>query len=113
MHGGHGEYQPMTRGGPRGRGRGYYNQSMPRPPIQYPPHNANTQVGGAPALKRGAPGGPPGKRGRYEGGPYSLRPMGPKYHQGPPQHGMQPPQSGYGAPPHHQHHAAPRYLLIK
>lgn len=102
---------PMRRGGPP-RGRGGYGQSISRAPMHSQPHSANTQIAPVPSLKRGAPGGPPGpKRGRYEGGPYSQRPMVPKYHQ-PMQHAapMAPPSS-YGAPPSH-HQQQQRYTLL-
>lgn len=93
------------RGGPRGRGG--YNQGMSRPPLHHhQAHNPNTQLAPVPALKRGAPGGPGPKRGRYEGGPYGQRPMTPKYHSTQ-QHmgggggGGMSSQSSYGSPPSH------------
>jgi len=101
-----GEHGSMhRRGAPRGRGG--YNQGMSRPPLHHhQAHNPNTQLAPVPALKRGAPGGPGSKRGRYEGGPYGQRPMTPKYHSTQ-QHmgggggGGMSSQSSYGSPPSH------------
>lgn len=131
MYGGpHGHHSNSMGGGPGGdhgsmprrgapRGRGGYNQGMSRPPLHHhhQAHNSNTQLAPVPALKRGAPGGPGPKRGRYEGGPYSQRPMTPKYHT-PQQHmgggggggGSMAPPSSYGSPPSH-HAPAQRYVL--
>ncbi|XP_037944270.1 serine/threonine-protein phosphatase 1 regulatory subunit 10-like [Teleopsis dalmanni] len=96
-HGG----MPMRRGGPP-RGRGGYGQSINRSPHHHQQHSANTQIAPVPTLKRGAIGGHPGpKRGRYEGIPYSQRPMTPKYHQQQQHVASMPPQSSYAAPPSH------------
>lgn len=105
MGGPGGEHGGMPRrGSMRGRGGGY-NQGMSRPPMQHhqQAHNVNTQIAPVPALKRGAPGGPGPKRGRYEGGPYGQRPMTPKYHSA----SQHMPQTAYGSPPSH-HAPAPR-----